>query len=147
MIALYLIFTLVLAVVHALFEIQIEGGDGWGAKLPTWRKEKGLIVKLLGGRPLTGYHVYMILLLLLMFHFPIFFTNWQLSKELLVLGLFLELLLLEDFFWFLFNPHYGLKRFKRGEIWWHSKWLGPVPTCYWWYAIGATLLITGSQIL
>jgi len=53
-----------LSVILALWEIQIEGRDGWAAGLPAWRKETGLLVKITGGRPVTGYHVYMTLFLI-----------------------------------------------------------------------------------
>jgi len=36
-----------------------RGKDGWAAKSPGWRIEKGWVMKLTGGRPLTGYHVFM----------------------------------------------------------------------------------------
>ncbi|MBI4100255.1 hypothetical protein HY439_00740 [Candidatus Microgenomates bacterium] len=139
------IYTVILSVAFALWEIQIEGKNGWAADLPTWRK-KGWIVKLTGGGPWTGYHVYMIVFLLLIFHLPFLFTDWQFRKELLISGLFLEFLLIEDFLWFVLNPHYGVKRFKPGKIWWYSTWWGPVPDCYWWYAAMSGVLIMASRL-
>ena len=147
MLAAYEVYTLMLAADLALWEIQIEGKNGWASSLPCWRKEKGWIVRILGGRPWTGYHAYMVLFLVLMFHFPFLFTDWQLKKEILVWGLFFELMLVEDFLWFIFNPHYGLKKFKKSEIWWHPTWWGPVPDFYWWYVTIAALLITVSQTM
>jgi hypothetical protein len=41
-------------------------------------------------------------------------------------------MLIEDFLWFVFNPHYGIKKFRKGQIWWHTNWLGPMPVLYWW---------------
>lgn len=147
MIALYIVYTLVLAIVLALWEIQIEGRDGWAANLPCWKKEKGVMVKLLGGRPWTGYHTYMVVFLILVFHFPfILFARWEFSKELLVWGAFFGLWLAEDFLWFVLNPSYGLRRFRKGEIWWHSTWWGPVPDFYWWFAVASATLIVASQI-
>ena len=46
-----------LAFILAFWEIQIEGKDGWAAKAPCWRIEKGWLVKLTGGRPITGRRV------------------------------------------------------------------------------------------
>ena len=127
----FIIYMVVLSVVLALWEIQIEGKDGWANSLPCWRIEKGLIVKILGGRPLTGYHFFMVLFLILMVHLPIFFSTWSLRLESLLLGFLVGLLLIEDFLWFVFNKNYGLKKFKKGEIWWHKNWWGPVPDYYW----------------
>jgi hypothetical protein len=61
-------FMVFLAFILALWEIQIEGKDGWAAKLPCWRLEKGWLVKLTGGRPITGYHLFMTLFLIAMVH-------------------------------------------------------------------------------
>ncbi|MFW6105295.1 MAG: hypothetical protein ACOC7P_01795 [Chloroflexota bacterium] len=47
-----LAFMVFLAFLLAFWEIQIEGKDGWAAKLPAWRIEKGWLVKLAGGRVL-----------------------------------------------------------------------------------------------
>jgi hypothetical protein len=145
--AVYIVCAAVLAVVFALFEIQIEGKDGWATKLPCWRKEDGLIVKLSGGRPITGYHIVMVSFVILIFHFPFLFAQWTLATELLVLGLLFETFLLEDFFWFVFNPYFGLKRFKKGEIWWHTQWWGPLPSLYYYMISVCVLLIVLSQLI
>jgi hypothetical protein len=70
----YLAFMVLLAFILALWEIQIEGKDGWAAKAPCWRIEKGWLVRLMGGRPITGYHVFMTLFLIAMVHLPLFFV-------------------------------------------------------------------------
>jgi hypothetical protein len=51
-----LAFMVFLAPLLAFWEIQIAGKDGWAAKLPSWRIEKGWLVKLAGGHPITGYY-------------------------------------------------------------------------------------------
>jgi len=145
--AVYIVCAAVLAVVFALFEIQIEGKDGWATKLPCWRKEDGLIVKLSGGRPITGYHIVMVTFVILIFHFPFLFAHWTLATEFLVLGLLFETFLLEDLFWFVFNPYFGLKRFKKGEIWWHTRWWGPVPSLYYYMAAVSILFMVLSQLV
>jgi hypothetical protein len=124
-------FTVVMAVILALWEIQIEGKDGWAAKSPGWRIEKGWAVKLAGGRPITGYHVFMTLFILGMVHLTLFFVPWSWRRESLLIGFYLGMLLLEDFFWFVLNPYYGIKNFRKGNIWWHKNWWGPVPSFYW----------------
>jgi hypothetical protein len=145
--AVYIVCAAVLAVIFALFEIQIEGKDGWAAKLPCWRKENGALVKLSGGRPITGYHIVMIIFVITMFHFPFLFAKWTLATELLILGLMFETFLLEDFLWFVFNPNFGIKRFKKGEIWWHTEWWGPVPSMYYLMLAACVLFIVLSQLV
>ncbi|OGO00827.1 MAG: hypothetical protein A2Y90_00390, partial [Chloroflexi bacterium RBG_13_52_12] len=104
---------------------------GWAAKTPAWRLEKGWLVKITGGRPITGYHVFMTIFLMAMVHLPLFFVVWSWRLESLLFGFYLGMVLLEDFFWFVFNPYYGIKSFRKGKIWWHKQWWGPVPSLYW----------------
>ncbi len=136
----FLIYMVILAVILAFWEIQIEGKNGWAGNLPCWRIKTGWVVKLLGGRPLTGYHICLNIFLVFVLHVPIFFTAWSWRLESLLLGFLIGILLVEDFLWFVFNPYYGLKNFKPGKIWWHKKWLGPVPDYYWFTAIIVGLL-------
>ena len=124
-------FMVFMAVILALWEIQIEGKDGWAANSPGWRLEKGWAVKLAGGRPITGYHIFMTLFIVGLIHLPLFFVPWNWRLEILIIGFYLGMLLLEDFFWFVLNPYYGIKKFRKGQIWWHKNWWGPVPSFYW----------------
>ena len=137
----FLIFVVFVSVVLALWEIQIEGKHGWAANLPCWRIEKGLIVKIMGGRSLTGYHFFMVTFLITMVHFPFFFIQWSWQAECLVLGFLLAMLMLEDFLWFVFNPAYGIKSFRKGKIPWHKHWFGPIPDFFLYYGVTAVILI------
>ncbi|MGD0794110.1 MAG: hypothetical protein ABR958_00750 [Dehalococcoidales bacterium] len=143
-----LAFMVFMAAILALWEIQIEGADGWAAKLPAWRIEKGWPIKLTGGRPITGYHVFMTLFLIGIVHLPLFFTPWSWRLESLLVGFYIGLVLLEDFLWFIFNPHYGVKSFRKGKIWWHRSWWGPVPSFYWiLLAIVIVLIYLGRTVI
>jgi hypothetical protein len=134
------IFMLFMALILALWEIQIEGPDGWAAKLPAWRIEKGWPTKIMGGRPFTGYHLFMTIFMMAIAPLPLFFTPWSWRLELLLLGFYASMMLFEDFFWFIFNPHYGIKKFRKGQIWWHKTWWGPVPSMYWLLAAVAAVM-------
>jgi hypothetical protein len=136
-----LVFMVVLAFILALWEIQIEGKDGWAAKLPGWRLDKGWVMKLTGGRPVTGYHIYMTVFLIASAHLPLFFVPWTWRLEFLLIGFYVGMVFLEDFLWFLLNPFYGLRHFRKGQIWWHKKWWGPVPDLYWILLVLTTILI------
>jgi len=126
-----LVFMAFLGFLFANWEIQIEGKDGWAAKLPGWRIKKGWLVRLIGGRPITGYHTFMISFTIAVIHLPLFFVPWSWQMESLLIGFYIGMMLLEDFFWFVLNPHYGIKNFRKGKIWWHKGWWGPVPSLYW----------------
>ena len=146
-------------------EIQTEGEYGWAEKLPTWRIKSGVfvtseqkaiplrgykyhlsrwIVKI-SGKEITGYHLFLVSFLLFMVHIPLsyllLFGVYSWRWECVMLSTLPLLLLFEDFLWFVLNPDYGLKKFRKGEISWHKNWWGPVPDFYWWYAVTAALLI------
>lgn len=132
-----------LGFLFAKVEIQIEGGQGWAAGLPTWRLERHVLLNIFwGGRPLTGYHVWIFSFMAGVFHLPLLLTgtaSWML--EIRILGSLMVFWILEDFFWFVFNPAYGLRRFRREQIPWHKHWIGPVPTDY------ASFMLVGGSLL
>ena len=136
-----LVFMVFMAFVLALWEIQIEGRDGWAGKLPGWRIEKGWLMKLTQGRPLTGYHVYMTVFLIAIIHLPLFFVPWSWRLESLILGFYVGMVFIEDFLWFVLNPYFGIKNFRKGRIWWHKDWRGPVPALYWILLVITVVLI------
>jgi hypothetical protein len=133
------------AALLALFEIQVEGEEGWAAKLPTWRIDNAFTRLLMSGKPLTGYHTWLFLFVLAMVHLPfgIGVAPWSLHGEARVISFTLLLWFVEDFFWFVLNPRWGVKRFRKEEIWWHAPaWWWIMPRDYWTYSvIGAVLYI------
>lgn len=137
----FLIYMVFMAFILALWEIQIEGKDGWAAKAPTWRIEKGWVMRLTGGRPFTGYHLFMTIFLIAIVHLPVFFLGWRWQLECALLGFYIGMVLLEDILWFALNPHYGIKSFRKGKIWWHKRWWGPLPDFYWMLIIIAGILL------
>jgi len=103
---------------------------------------------LTGGRPITGYHLFMTVFLIAIVHLPLFFISWSWRLESLLLGFYVGMVFLEDFFWFALNPHYGIRNFRRGRIWWHRQWWGPVPALYWFLLVIAGVLIyIGSGVI
>jgi len=141
----FIVYFLILAVFYAKLEIAIEGKFGYAEKLPCKKWQlKGALKRIVGDRKyLAEYHIWMMAVLLLFFHLPLWFTGWSFWRiELFVLGLFIIFLVLEDFLWFLLNPHYGLKKFKKGQVWWHPKWFWGVPSFYWTaIPIGAGMIL------
>ena len=129
---LQLIFLILVSLVIALQEIQIEGKGGWAENLPTW-KIKNPIRGIVGWPTLVdGYHLYFWLLMLLIFHAPFFFGfPFNKTNELLVLEMILLFSVLEDFLWFVFNPNWGIKKFFTTEIPWHPHKILFLPQNYW----------------
>ncbi len=124
----------VLATLFALLEIQIEGPHGWAAGLPTWKISNRWTRLLYSSKPLTGYHLYTLLFTLLAAHLPFGLAmvpfTWRMEAR--ALAFFVLFWVLEDFLWFVLNPAFGWKRFRRDHIWWHAPhWWWIMPRDYW----------------
>jgi hypothetical protein len=118
----------VIALVLAHLEIQIEGPHGWAEKLPTWRWDTPGVRRWVG-KPVTGYHVCLVTCLLLLLHVPQFHgASWEREADLL--SMFFFLTVTWDFLWFACNRHYGVGRFRKGQIWWFPAWTFGVPRPY-----------------
>lgn len=117
-------------------EIEIEGGRGWAERLPTWYLKRGRLGRVyglfMGGRPLTGYHVYAFTIPLVILHLPFGFgLEWTLANELSQLAIFFALAVIWDYIWFVMNPAYTVRRFKRGSVWWFQvPWIWRFPLDY-----------------
>jgi hypothetical protein len=117
----------------AKVEIHIEGKNGWAASLPTWRIEKHWLLDVFwGGRPLTGYHAWVFPFILLISHLGFFLIGgWTWELELRTMGVVALFWTAEDFLWFVLNPAFGLRSFKKGRIPWHTRWVLGMPIDYW----------------
>lgn len=118
------------AIAYALarLEIHIEGPHGWAAKLPTWRWEPAFMKK--AGRPLTGYHVWLSVFMLLLLHLPQGYLGFSWEREAELMSLFFLLAVFWDFLWFALNPYFGLSRFNKANVWWFRTWLLGLPCDY-----------------
>ena len=139
-----LLAIIISALLWAKLEIEIEGEHGWAANLPTWRVEKHRLLDwFYGGRPLTGYHTWAFASVFFFFHFPMFMAHqWTLKGELHAVGGFMLFWVLEDFLWFILNPHFGVRKFTRANIWWHKRWFCSLPVDYWVMGLGAVVLLS-----
>jgi len=149
-------FILVLSVVTALLEIQIEGKNGWASKLPTWRIAPQWFRKLTNRVELTGYHFFLNIFLLLLFHFPVLLIGWSWFLECTILSCYFTFNIVWDFLWFVLNPAYGWERYTPKHVWWFERWLGPFPVDYYVVLVisglfaalrGMTADATGSPLL
>lgn len=138
--------TLFLAGLFSQVEIQIEGAGGWAMNLPTWRIEQHWMLDVFfGGRPMTGYHAFVLPFIALFFHFPLCFTGlWTLRRESLVLACLITFWIVEDFLWFATNPAFGLGKFNAASIPWHKHWLWFAPIDYWTFSVAVLALLSFS---
>ncbi len=131
---LFVVFLLVTSTIFALLEIQIEGKAGWARNLPTWRFGNRWTRRLLGARHVTGYHVYFQLFFLVILHLPfgLGILSPSLAAELRIAAFLLLFWVVEDFLWFVLNPAYGIRAFRRERIPWHAAtWWWFMPRDYW----------------
>jgi len=117
-----------IAFVLAHLEIQIEGPHGWAEKLPTWRWDSRAVRRWFG-KPVTGYHLCLVTLILLFVHVPqLYGGSWEREADLL--AMFFLLTVTWEFLWFACNRHFGVSRFRKGHIWWYPTWTLGVPRPY-----------------
>lgn len=139
-------YLFLIALVLAELEVQIEGPDGWASKLPTWRIDHPRLLAFTNGKPVTGYHLCMNALLLLLVHLQAVRTPWSWRAEGELLSLYLLLTVFWDFLWFVINPQWGLARFRAGEVWWCRRWLLGLPIDYWVGLVASLGLGLASEV-
>ena len=120
------LFLFTLSFILAGLEVEAEGKYGWASKMPTWYRTSGIAGKLygmiMGGKPLTGYHSFMFVLPLAIFHAGFFMgAPWSLAAETLAFAKYFATAVLWDFLWFVINPAYGMSNFTKESVWWHAK--------------------------
>jgi hypothetical protein len=130
------------AYLFARVEVEIEGDAGWAANLPTWRIEDHVLLDLFwGGRAMTGYHLWMFSFIGVFFHFPLFFMGqWSLQLEARVMASVMVFWIVEDFLWFIINPAFGWRRFRKQYVPWHKRWACGAPIDYWLFGAVSVLL-------
>ena len=122
-------------------EIEIEGPHGWAVTLPTWRWEPEWWLNLTNGKAVTGYHVWLSLFLIGVFHMPLVFAGF--SRELWAKCASSYLLLTSawDLQWFAWNPAWGLAKFRSTPIPWFRRKLLGFPVDY-YAAVAASAAAT-----
>lgn len=121
------------ALVMALFEVQVEGANGWAGDLPTWKVTLPLEILGFGGKekPLTGYHFYLWLFAFILPHFTFINRDWTWKKEFGVISFYILFTTFEGILWFGVNPAFGWDKFIPGNILWYKEpWL-LLPVEYW----------------
>lgn len=136
------------ALLFAAVEIEIEGPHGWAERLPTWFRVTPLYARFYGlfmrGKPLTGYHLVMFVLPLWSFHLGfVGGVPWSAAGEATTLSAYVVWVLIWDLLWFVLNPRFGWKRFRRHQVWWHGRtWIGRFPVDY--YSALATSFVLAA---
>ncbi|MDB5853183.1 MAG: hypothetical protein JWR22_1224 [Herminiimonas sp.] len=147
-VAVALAWTVALAWLFAHVEIEIEGGSGWAASLPTWRVEQHWALDLFwGGRAMTGYHAWMFPFIALAFHYPFAFgQRWDWRAECKAMACIMVFWISEDALWFAINPAWGMDRFHAAAVPWHKHWIAGLPTDYWVFGTAAVALLFAASV-
>jgi hypothetical protein len=133
-------------------EIEIEGGVGWAERLPTWYLKRGLTGRIygivMGQRPLTGYHVYAFTIPMLILHLPyVMGVDWSVAAELRTIATYFVLAVIWDYLWFVLNPAYTVRRFRRGNVWWFEvPWIWRFPLDY-YLGVGFSMVLVAIGCL
>lgn len=131
-------FLLIVSLVVALIEIAIEGEHSGAEKNPIWKPDPdSWLAKLyskavMSGKSLTGYHIIVFGLVLIILHLPFSLIEWSGIKELEVVSCYLLVAMVWDFLWYVWNKYYGIRTFgpDNPKIQWHKRWIGRVPVDY-----------------
>ena len=109
----------------AKVEIEIEGDKGWAKGLPTWRWGPEWWLNLTNGKEVTGYHVWLTLFLIGVFHLPLVYAGFSRELWAKCASSYLLLTAAWDLQWFAWNPAWGLKKFRATPVpWFRRKLLG-----------------------
>jgi hypothetical protein len=131
------LYVFILGVVLAILEIQIEGKNGWAGKLPAWHPKgrsrlRSFFKVITNDREIDGYHLFLIILIALFFHLPFVFgvpLIWE--SWIKIVSLFFLFVVFWDYLWFVFNPWFTVRKFKKTEVPWHKVWWLGIPADYW----------------
>lgn len=139
----FFLFLLWLSFAAAQVEIAIEGKHGWAQDLPTYRFPEGHWISkvFFSDKPATAYHIWLEISLVSVLHMTYLFVPFSWTIELRILAFFFFFCIVEDFFWFVFNPAFGVRNFRPEKIWWHKKhwWLVAPRDYYVFLAVGGLL--------
>ena len=153
------LFVFLFAVFFALIEIEVEGTEGWAKNLPTARNIIG---------HLTLYHVYMILLAVLIITGFVYFQHTALCSDCTVdetppksiwhktvwpalrvtfkaVFHIIAYFLIQDFLWFVLNPGYTVAKYAKTHIPWHKPWWGGIPA-FNFVGIGAMFVLASLTL-
>jgi hypothetical protein len=133
------LYVCVLGWLLAMVEVHVEGPNGWAEDLPTWRLEPAWLLRLTNGKPVTGYHIFLVGFLLAVYHLPLLFVGFSRAVEAEVISLYLLMAVCWDFQWFVWNPHWGLRRFLNERVYWLPRRLLRIPIEY-YVGIGGSIL-------
>jgi hypothetical protein len=134
------VYLFVICHVLARVEIHIEGPHGWAVHLPTWRWGPEWFLKLTNGKELTGYHLWLTLFLIGMFHLPLVFAGFSRPLFAKCLSSYMMITAAWDLQWFVWNPAWGFNALRTRQVPWFRRKIFGLPIDYFMgYAVSGAL--------
>jgi len=112
----YLIFIWIYAAMIAtgFWESYVEGNKPWDKGKLGWKIKRGKYVLL------TAYHFWLFYVTFpILLSIPFLFVGFSWELFGIILSAYISGLILEDFFWFIANPKYGLKKWNSKDVYWY----------------------------
>jgi hypothetical protein len=134
------VYLFALCHILARVEIHIEGPHGWAVNLPTWRWGPKWFLNLTNGKELTGYHLWLSLFLIGIFHLPLVFTGFSRALFAKCASSYVLTTTAWDLQWFVWNPAWSFSALRSRDVPWFRRKLAGLPVDYFAaYALSAAL--------
>jgi len=99
------------------WEAYIEGKNPWARKQVGWKLKLGKKYSI------TAYHFFLFgIAYPLLIFLPLLFIGFSWKIFGILLSAYASGLVIEDFFWFIADPYYSLKKFNSKYVYWYP-WL------------------------
>ncbi|MFH1916173.1 MAG: hypothetical protein ABIJ21_02820 [Nanoarchaeota archaeon] len=98
----------------SFWEAYVEGKNPWDKGKLGWKIHcKGKVI-------LTAYHFWLFIIMYpLLLAIPFLLYGFDLRLFGIILSAYVSGLMVEDFFWFIVNPYYGLKHWNPEHVHWY----------------------------
>lgn len=100
----------------SFWEAYIEGKYPWAGRQVGWK------IKFSKRVTLTAYHFWIYIMFFFWFTVPLAMFGWNLKLFGVIVSAVAVGAVIEDFFWFIVNPFYSLKKFNEKDTYWYA-WL------------------------
>jgi hypothetical protein len=75
-------------------------------------------------------------------------VDWTLARELRTIAIYFVVAVVWDYLWFVLNPAYTVRRFRRGNVWWFEvPWIWRFPRDYYLSWLLSIALAGGAALV
>ena len=113
----------------SFWEAYMEWKPPWAGNQVGWEK------RITKNFSLTAYHFWIYIMFIFFLTLPFIINGWDLELLGIIISATAIGLIIEDFFWFIINPYYSLKKFNSKDVYWYP-WIKlgrfEMPKSYLW---------------